>query len=239
MTTPGTFNSGNQPVPPYKRNDSAARNDSISNAAIGIAAILCFGGLLLVISVTLIIGKVFYESEDNALSSEQNQVDSAAQPSVSEFEEGYSFMLPAGFGKRTRRETADGDVVYGFSGEDGCTLTFAIFDDKSTDSLYLPSPPKTYAEAIVKSVPELDHQIDGEIQPVHFSLDGMPGVFFRFYEKETYRGVVFTYYMVAVDRGKKLVLKTSGKHGKISELSKSIQMPSHWYDAMMTLRHLR
>ena len=38
MTTPGTFNSRNQPVPPYKRNDPTARNDSISNNAIGIAA---------------------------------------------------------------------------------------------------------------------------------------------------------------------------------------------------------
>ena len=239
MTTPGTFNSGNQPVPPYKRNDPTARNDSISNNAIGIAAILSFGFLLLVIVGTLIISKVFDDPADTDVIADQAGEQTSTKSLVAEFEEGYSFTLPAGFGQKTRRETADGDVVYGFSGADGCKLTFAIFDDDSSDSLYLPTPPKTYAEAVVKSVPELNHQIDGEIQPEHFSLDGMPGVIFRFYEKETYRGVVFTYYMVALDRGKKLVLKTSGKHGKISELAKSVQMPDDWYDAMMTLRHLR
>ena len=196
MTPPGKFNS-NQPVPPYKRNEVAARNDSISNNAIGIAAILCFGFLLMVVAGTLIISKVFSDPVNDATLSTQNRETSVSEPVVAEFQEGYSFALPAGFGKKTRRETADGDVIYVFSGEDGCKLTFAVFDDDSTDSLYLPSPPKTYAEAIIEDVPELNHEIDGEIQPEHFSLDGMPGVFFRFYEKETFRGVVFTYYSLS------------------------------------------
>ena len=61
-------------------------------------------------------------------------------------------------------------------------------------------------------------------------------VLFRFYEKETFRGVVFTYYMVSMDRGKKLVLKVAGKYGNYSDTDSLINMPDHWYEAMQTLK---
>lgn len=69
--------------------------------------------------------------------------------------------------------------------------------------------------------------------------DGMSASLFRYYEKETYRGVTFTYYMVVMDRGRKLVLKFAGKYGGYKEKDDVIAWPDHWYDALMTLEHVR
>ncbi|MCP4943839.1 MAG: hypothetical protein GY924_17920 [Planctomycetaceae bacterium] len=231
---PDRFTQVDAPVQPYKRPDQAVRNDSISNNTIVIAAILCLGGLIFVIATTLVISKVFYEPPSALTEAEEAKTETPKAPVVTEFKEGYSMILPSGFGRQTRRETAAGDTVYTFTGENGCKLTFALINDDSLDRFS--SPPKTYPASLIQHIPELSTGIDGEVAPERVTVGGMPTVLFRFYEKETYRGVVFTYYMVSLDRGKKLALKVAGKHGNYSEGDSNINMPDHWYDAMLTLK---
>lgn len=231
---PDRFTQVDAPVQPYKRPDQAVRNDSISNNTIVIAAILCLGGLIFVIATTLVISKVSYEPTSALTEAEKAKAETPKAPVVTEFKEGYSMILPSGFGKKTRRETEAGDTVYTFTGENGCKLTFALIKD-DTLSRYS-SPPKTYPASLIPHIPELSTGIDGEVAPERFTVGGMPTVLFRFYEKETYRGVVFTYYMVSMDRGQKLALKVAGKHGNYSESESNIIMPNQWYDAMLTLQ---
>jgi hypothetical protein len=228
-----TFSSIKEPAHPYQRPEASGSRDSISNNAIVIAAILCFGALMLVVVLTLIVSKAFSEPERTELSAEQDAA-AANAPIVTEFNEGYSMILPSEFAQKTRRETAAGDIVYGFSAKDGCKLTFAIINDKTLNRFS--SPPKSYPEALIKHIPELSQGIEGKVAPAHFSVGGMQSVFFQFYEKETYRGVVFTYYMVTMDRGIKLVLKIAGKYGNYSDMETNVNMPGHWQDAMLTLR---
>jgi hypothetical protein len=59
------------------------------------------------------------------------------------------------------------------------------------------------------------------------------------YEKETYRVVTFTYFMVAMDPERKLVLKIAGKYGGYHEQDENITLPDHWYESLLTLRHVR
>ena len=166
---------------------------------------------------------------------DQESDPSEAQPT--EFSEGYSIILPSGFQQDSRREYENGNIVYRFRGEERCQMTFAVISDEALHRFS--APPQKYSDALVKSVPELSEGIDGDILAERVSADGMPATFFRFFEKETYRGVVFTYYMVAMDRGTKLVLKIAGKYGGYDENEKNIVMPDHWYDSMLTLRHIR
>jgi hypothetical protein len=228
------FNLGDGPVQPYKRTDQVVRNDSISNNTIVIAAILCLGGLMLVIATTLAISKLFYEPPRVTTEAAETTEKTPKSPVITEFKEGYSMTLPKGFGKQTRRETATGDTVYTFTGDNGCKLTFALINDDSLDRFS--SPPKTYPASLIQHIPELNTGIDGEVAPERVTVGGMPTVLFRFYEKETFRGVLFTYYMVSMDRGKKLVMKVAGKHGNYSDGDLNINMPNHWYDAMLTLK---
>lgn len=228
-----TFSSIKEPAQPYQRPQATGSKDSISNNAIIIAAILCLGALILVVVLTLIVSKAFPEPELAELSAEQDAA-AANAPVATVFKEGYSMILPSGFSQKTRRETAAGDIVYGFSAKDGCKVTFAIINDKTLNRFS--APPRSYTDALIKHIPELSQGIEGEVAPAHFSVGGMQSVFFQFYEKETYRGVVFTYYMVTMDRGIKLVLKITGKYGNYSEMDTNINMPAHWQDAMMTLK---
>ncbi len=146
-------------------------------------------------------------------------------------------MLPTGFKQESREETERGYIVYRFRSEEGYRFTLAIILDDSIDRFTM--PPRDYSKALVKSVPELSQDIDAEIQPRRETVDGMPATVFHYYEKETYRGVTFTYLMVAMDRGKKLVLKIAGKYGGYHWQDDDIVLPDHWYDSLLTLRHFR
>ncbi len=226
-------------VQPYRHHSLEPKKDEITNNAIAIAAILCFGFLLILITVTLIFSRYFSDPSNPELSEGQDKIQNLAEPVQTSFDEGYSMVLPDGFGQKTRRVADEDEVIYNFIGPDACKLTFVIIKDENEGSLYLPKLPKTYQEAVIERIPELKHTVEGDIQPNSFSVDGMPGVLFKFFEKETFRGVDFTYYMIAYDRDTKLAMKISGKHGKISERASSIDMPDHWEDAMMTLKHDR
>ena len=169
--------------------------------------------------------------------SETSQAEGVVEKQPTEFREGYSIILPSGFQQASRKEYEGGNIVYRFHGEERCQMTFAVISDEALHRFS--APPQKYSDALVKSVPELSEGIDGDILAERVSADGMPATFFRFFEKETYRGVVFTYYMVAMDRGTKLVLKIAGKYGGYDENEKNIVMPDHWYDSMLTLKHIR
>ena len=142
-------------------------------------------------------------------------------------------ILPAGFKQESREETQRGYIVYRFRSEKGYKLTLAMIPTKDR------FPPKDYSEALVKSVPELSQGIDAELQPTRFTVDGLQANVFFYYEKETYRGVTFTYLMVAMDSGRKLVLKFSGKYGGYHEQDESITPPDHWRDSLLSIRRVR
>ncbi len=230
---PDTFNSADGKVQAYKSTDQAVRNSSISNNAIVISAILCLGGLTLVVVSTLITSKLLQKSAEITVSEDSAQ-QAAESPVVTEFKEGYSMILPLGFSGQNRRETEAGYIIYTVSGDNGCKLSFALINDDTLGRFA--SPPKTYKDSLIQRIPELSTDIEGEVAPERISINGLPSVLFRFYEKETFRGVVFTYYMVSMDRGKKLVLKIAGKHGNYSDQDLNINMPDQWYDAMLTLK---
>lgn len=230
---PDNSKSGDGQAQAYKPNDLTVRRDSISNNAIVISAILCLGGLTGVITTTLIISEVFYEPPENTESASLTK-NIAAEVVATEFKEGYSMILPLGFIGKTRRETEGGDVVYSFNGEDGCELTLALINDETLGRFS--SPPKTYADSLIPRIPELSTGIDGEVPAERLSVNGMPSVLFRFYEKETFRGVIFTHYMVSMDRGRKIALKIAGKYGNFSDEDSNLNMPAQWYDAMLTLK---
>lgn len=232
------LNSPGETVQPYRSTEPTARRDSISNSAIIIAAIFCLGALILVIVTTLVIREVFYETAQTATNDAANphELNQALPqpPEVTTFDEGYSIILPSGFAGQTRLETTTGDIVYTFTAESGCKLHFALINDDTIDRFA--SPPKSYQDSLIQHIPDFSVGIEGEVAPERVTINGMPSVLFRFYEKETFRGVVFTYYMVSMDRGKKLALKIAGKYGNYSDEDANISMPDHWYDSMLTLK---
>lgn len=154
-----------------------------------------------------------------------------------DFQEGYSMELPTGFKQESREETERGYIVYRFRSDEGYRFTLAIIPDESIDRFT--APPQDYSKALVKSVRELSQGIDVEVQPRRVNVDGMKANVFYYWEKETYRGVTFTYLMVAMDRGRKLLLKFAGKYGGYHDQDEDIVLPDHWYDSLLTLRHER
>jgi hypothetical protein len=153
------------------------------------------------------------------------------------FQEGYSMILPPGFKQESREETERGYIVYRFRSEDGYRFTLAIIPNESIDRFT--NLPQNLSKALVKGVRELSEGMDVEVQSVRVTAGVMPATVFRYYEKETYRGVTFTYLMVAMDSGRKIVLKIAGKYGGYSEHDEDIILPDHWYDSLLTLRHER
>ncbi len=230
---PDSFHTDDRSVQPYRQTEQRATNDSISNNTLVIAAVVCLGVLVLVIGTTLLFSRIFSE-EPKAAAAEEKLKQATNLPVVTEFKEGYSMILPSGFGNQTRRENAVGDIIYTFTGEDGCKCSFALINDDTLDRYS--SPPKTYQTALIPHIPEFSNAVDGEVPSERVNVNGMPTVLFRFYEKETFRGVVFTYYMITMDRGKKIAVKVAGKHGNYSDGDSNISMPDHWYEAMLTLQ---
>ncbi len=203
-----------------------------NNIPIIITAVSCLFGLVLLIGTVI----VFDNLSDNPPSAAEEPVREESNSMTTErvdFQEGYSMLLPAGCKQESREETERGYIVYRFRSEEGFGLTLAIIPDESIDRFS--TPPKTIRQAFVKGVPELDLNIDVEVQPKRMSVDGMRAVLFRFYEQDVYRGVRFTYFMVVLDTGRKLVLNFAGKHGD----DDSVTWPQHWYDSLVTLRSER
>ncbi|MDG2223977.1 MAG: hypothetical protein P8L85_21535 [Rubripirellula sp.] len=208
---------------------------SISNDLIIYTAIICLFILILLIVASMVFRRVMADPVEATVAEVPSETAIAA--TRFEFDEGYSIMLPLEFKELSRQETERGYAVYRFQDGEGCRFTAAIIPNEAYSRMT--SPPRDYAKALIKSVPELSEGVDGDVQPTRVTVGSLPATIFRFYEKETYRGVNFTYHMVVMDRGKKLVLRFAGKYGGYSERSESITMPDHWYDSLLTLKEKR
>lgn len=192
-------------------------------------------GLILVVGVAVLWSSMAVEPPGTTVESVQVESDSSKDRTA--FQEGYSMVLPIGFKQESKEETERGYIVYRFRSDEGYKFTFAIIPDESIGRFT--NPPNDLSRALVKSVPELSEGVDGEVPPQRVTADGMAATVFRYYETETYRGVTFTYLMVALDPGRRLVLKFAGKYGGYSEQDEDIMMPDHWYDSFITLRRER
>jgi len=226
------------PAPASRYSIPASGEPTISNNAIIITAVSCLCVLILVIG-TAVLWSALSEEANSRPIAESVVAESTGPMKVERtvFQEGYSMVLPTGFKQESREETEQGYIVYRFRDEDGCKITFAIIPDASIYRFTnLPNKP---SEAIVEGIPELSEGLDVDVQPTRWSAGGMGAALFRYYEKETYRGVNFTYLMVVMDSGRKLVLKIGGKYGRYSEHDENIMMPRHWYDALLTFREER
>ena len=142
--------------------------------------------------------------------------------------------MPAGFKQEPREETG-ANIIYRAKTKEGYQFTFVIIRNESYDRFS--KLPDTYDKALVKSVPELSTGVESDVQPKRVSAGVMNANVFRYYERETYRGVLFTYHMVAMDKGRKLVLRFSGKYGGFHDQEENISMPEHWLESLMTLGH--
>lgn len=221
--------------PPFSMQPNKYSNNSISNDAIILTAVSCLFGLILVVGSAILWMSLTKIPPKPTV--ELVQEEGGSTKERTEFQEGYSIVLPAGFKQESREETERGDIVYRFRSDEGYRFTLAIIPDESIDRFT--NPPQSLSEALVKSVPELSEGFDVEIQPMRITADRMRATVFFYYEKETYRGVTFTYVMVAMDRGRKLVLKIAGKYGGYHEQDENINLPDHWHDSLLTLRHVR
>lgn len=192
-------------------------------------------GLVFLIGNAMLVTKLLEKPPETV--EEPPAKSSEPKPQLTSFQEGYCMAMPTGFKEISRSETDRGYIVYRYQHQDGCKFTFAIIPDESVDRFT--ALPKDYSKTLVKSVPELSQDIEGEVDPVPISISGMSAKLFRFYEKETYRGVLFTYLMFVMDRDRKLVLKFAGKYGGYREDADLIEMPDHWEDALSTFRHIR
>ncbi len=219
-----------QGVQSFPVHPDSYRNTSISDKAIIITAVSCVSGLIVVIGMALAVSSLTTASSEVA-------VEPIAEPThlnshQTEFQEGYSMTLPAGFKQQSRDETERGYIVYRYRSVEGYRFTLAILPNEAITRRT--NPPREVSNTLVKSIPELSAGIDADIQPVRVSLEGMPATVFRYYEKETFRGVTFTYIMVAMDRERKIVMRFSGKYGGYNEQDDNITMPDEWYDSLLS-----
>lgn len=206
----------------------------ISDNAIITAAVSCLIGLILVIGAIMLLTSLMNAPPAPAVELVEAEIEPTVDPTL--FPEGYAIVLPDGFQQESREESAKGDIVYRFRTEEGYRFTFAIIPDKSINRFM--RPPQDYSKALVKSVSELSDDDDVDVQPRRVYVDRMSANVFNYWVKETYRGVTFTYHMVAMDSGRKLVLRFAGKYGGYDWQEENITLPEHWYDSLLTFRHL-
>lgn len=238
MSSPDTDSPSHSINPPYRVHPNVPSNTNRSRTSIGndtiiITAASCLIALILVFLSAIVWMSVSKDTPERSVVAVQEEVEPEQERAM--FREGYSIILPEGFEPQSREETEQGYVVYRFVGEESSSLTFAIVPDESIDRFT--TPPQDVSEALVMSVPELSEGIDAKIQPKRVTVNGIRATEFFYHEEETYRGVTFTYLMVAMDRGRKLVLKIAGKYGSYESHEEIIEMPDHWHDSLMSLRH--
>ena len=210
----------------------AAPKDQISNHTIIVTAVSCVAGLFVLIAISMLISALTRRSPEPVAEAVEEVTGPAMTRTV--FAEGYSIMLPSGFKQESRDTTERGYTIYRFRTDEGYRFVLAVIPNDSIERWM--SPPNEYSKALIKSVPEFSEGVEGDVQPRRINANGMTANIFQYYEKETYRGINFVYYMVAMDRGKKVVLKFYGKYGGYSEEAEFFDPPDHWYDALLTLR---
>ena len=218
---------------PYPVQHRQSNRDKNEYTAIYITAVLCFFGLVLVIGAGMLVEDV---SEPPPTTQVEVVPEKESNPNTTrvEFQEGYSMQIPVGCKQESRQEMEQGPVVYRFRRGHEFAVTVAIIQDETIDRFS--RPPKQLRKAYVKGVPELVLDVAADVQPKQITINGMRAVMFRFYERETYRGVKFTYFMVALDQGNKLVLNFHGRYGDQEADDENIQWPHLWYESLLTLR---
>ena len=208
------------PHDPYAiREKSEAR---FSNGLIAIVALACFGALSGIL--TIVLGFDFFstyvESEvgDKSKDAIEQKVEAPTRQQIRHAE--YTFDLPIDY-RLVSEETRDnGDLITNDQW------------DRFTN------PPATYAEAVIPDIEGLDTELDAELLGQRLGVGGMAGTLFQFYERETFRGIDFTYLLVAMHQGNKLVMKFGGKYKRYSENEEFVIMPDHWREYLLTLRPL-
>lgn len=149
---------------------------------------------------------------------------------------GYAFDLPLGYQLESEQTMDDGTVVVRYSGEDGCHFIFALLRREEWDRFA--SSPSVYDEAIEPGISGLDDALGSELLAQKLLVGDMSASLFQFYERETFRGINFTYLLVAMNRGEKVMLKFGGKYKRLKEDVEFVEMPEHWRDHLMTVRRL-
>ena len=224
------------PHDPYAiREKSEAR---FSNGLIAIVALACFGALSGIL--TIVLGFDFFstyvESEvsDKSKDAIEQKVEAPTRQQIRHAE--YTFDLPIDY-RLVSEETRDnGDLIVRYKGEDGCHCIFSLLTNDQWDRFT--NPPATYAEAVIPDIEGLDTELDAELLGQRLGVGGMAGTLFQFYERETFRGIDFTYLLVAMHQGNKLVMKFGGKYKRYSENEEFVIMPDHWREYLLTLRPL-
>ena len=211
---------------------------AISNAVIMIVAIASFGGLSSVLAMFLGFDAFSKKVETEIqLQSEEVVEEEPLTPTEQTIQlSGYEFQLPIGYQLLSNEKTETGDVVVRYQGEENCHFIFAILEDPNWDRFT--SPPAAYEDAVIPSIKGLDYELDAELLAQRVGVGGMPASLFQFYERETFRGIEFTYLLVAMHRGQKVVLKFGGKYKRYKEDVEFVEMPEHWRRYLMTLRPL-
>ena len=219
---------------PNKYTHTPIPKESVSDSSIVLTAVICSLVLFIVIGMAILWGT--FKKDPSLPAVEMNKAENKPLQELTRFQEGYAMSLPTGFKLGSREEIDQDCTVYRFRSEEGYRLTVAIISDDSIGTFT--KPPQDYSNALIKRVPELSHGVEDDVVPVRLAVDGMSATVFRFYERETFRGVNYTYCMVAMEKGVKLVLKITGKYGGYREDDDSITMPRYWYDALLTLQHV-
>jgi hypothetical protein len=246
----GTLPATPPPVLPKSQTSSAAlgrsaasqpyrvqpKRQPASNLPIIITAVSCLVGLALLIGTAILVDNF---SDDlttanqaaNTAEEPANEASSLLAAKRVAFQEGYSMSLPVGCEPVSREQTDRGYIVYRFRNEHGLRLTIAIIPSETFARNS--KPPQEISQTSVKGVSELNLHADTKVTPTYVVVDRMRAAAFRFYEKQTYSTrFTFTYRMVAMDEGRKLVLNFHGMYGD----ENSLTPPQHWYDSLLTLR---
>ena len=219
--------------PPIKQ-DSDISDQSLAITAICCVFLVAFMALAFLIWYRL---SPVAPAEVSETTAEAEVAESVPDVRRTFFDEGYSIVLPSGFTREKKEETRLGYTVYRYRTPEGYRFIFAIVPDPSI-TRFTP-PPKDYSETVIKSIPGLDQGLDGELLPQRVVVDSMSANVFRFYEKETFRGVNFTDCMAVIVPEHLLLLKFSGKYGNYNEKDPNIVMEDDWYDSLLSLRRVR
>ena len=246
---------------PYPRHPKKKPSKSVSNRALAVTAVCCVGGLLLLIGAGLAMNHLANKSPEAAVVDDDEAVSDVVNDKVDDketkaqakpvtiaevptpaesgtakvdFQEGYTMLLPTEFAQQSREETPLGDIVYRFRTEKGYKFILAILHGESADRLA--QPPASFAKTVVRSIDGLDEFYGVQIQPQRESVGGMAANVFHFAQRETFRDVNFVYVMAAMDHGKKIVMKFSGKYGGYSSQEENITMPNHWHRSLRSFR---
>ncbi len=219
---------------PYQAKRQTSRKPSkYSDKAILYTAVASVLGLIVVVGA-LIIKDLVAEPEQEVAETAEVQDETAATTQMAYFNEGYSVELPRGFNDPTKEINNRGYTIYRRQTKEGYQFTLAFIPSSTTTRISI--PPNDLSKASFRSVRGLEVDPNLKVEGKRVSIDGMPAVIFRYHERETYRGINFTYYMLAMGEGRKIAAKFSGRYNGYDEDEEDITEPNEWYDSLLSIR---